>query len=271
MAQREYIDHLLSDDEIIVSKDDGTKKRRFTNKDEAEEYYYTLEREEVQDRIAKNQAEAVAQNKEIIANQERLIKSTEQNRSSPHQTFTRQILDPEYREWLIFQKETDPRYKQWKRKCEEELARQKAEYAEVERKRKEKEIEEEQKKNQRILEAQQKIAPLVERYLKGEKLTWQQRIEIASITNDPNVIKKLKYDNSNTVINALLYNPNVPYDVRSYLSNKRNTSNNTTASSSKTNENNRKNEEDGCTKFIFTFLIISSIVTIISILFSSIL
>ena len=50
MARRDYEDHLLSDDVIIVSKDDGTKTRRFTDRDEADAYYEYLKREEVQDR-----------------------------------------------------------------------------------------------------------------------------------------------------------------------------------------------------------------------------
>ena len=130
MAQRDYEDHLLSDDVIIVSKDDGTKARRFTNSEEADAYYEYLKREEVQDSIAMNQAAAVAQNKEIIANQQRLIEAQENGRHisnrPPFPQPIKQILDPEYREWLRFQKETNPEYLKWKKEKEEEKAREEA-------------------------------------------------------------------------------------------------------------------------------------------------
>lgn len=266
MAQIDYEDHWLSEDEIYVSKDDGTKRRRFTDKDEAEEYYEYLKREEVQDSIAKNQAEAVAQNKEIIANQERLIKSQERNRPSHHQTFTRQILDPEYREWIRFQKETNPKYKQWKKEQEEELARQEATRKEEERKRREREIEEQQKKERIFLEEQQKIAPLVTKYLQGEKLTWQQRKEIAYKTNSPKVINKLKYDHSQNVINALLCNPNISNDVRAHISNRRNAVHVATCSPSQ-EIGNSNDSENGCIKFLMIWSVIIIVVTVTSLIF----
>lgn len=52
MAKSDYEKHILSDDIYTVSKNDGSKTRRFTDKDEADAYYEILEREEVQDRIA---------------------------------------------------------------------------------------------------------------------------------------------------------------------------------------------------------------------------
>ena len=52
MAKSDYEKHILSDEIYTVSKNDGSKTRRFTDKDEADAYYEILEREEVQDRIA---------------------------------------------------------------------------------------------------------------------------------------------------------------------------------------------------------------------------
>lgn len=52
MAKRDYEKHILSDDIYTVSKDDGSKPRRFTDEADADAYYERLEREEVQDRIA---------------------------------------------------------------------------------------------------------------------------------------------------------------------------------------------------------------------------
>jgi hypothetical protein len=262
MAQIDFEEHLFSEDEIYVSKDDGTKGRRFTERDEAEEYYEYLKREEVQDSIAKNQAEAVAQNKEIIANQERLIKSQERNHPYPHQTFTRQILDPEYREWIRFQKETDPKFKKWKREQEEALAKQEAARKEEERKRREKEIEEQRKKEMELFEKQKKIAPLVSKYLQGEKLTWQQRREIAYNTNNSKAINKLKYDHSQNVVNALLCNPYISSDIRSHIFKRKEATNVTAYSTSQQKDNN--STENGCIKFLMIWSIIIIIVTIIS-------
>ena len=44
-----------------------------------------------------------------------------------------------------------------------------------------------------LFEKQKKITPLVSKYLQGEKLTWQQRREIAYNTNNSKAINKLKY------------------------------------------------------------------------------
>lgn len=275
MARRDYEDHLLSDDVIIVSKDDGTKTRRFTDSEEADAYYEYLKREEVQDSIAQNQAAAVAQNKEIIANQQRLLEAQERNRPMqqrpPMPQVTRQILDPEYKEWLRFQKETNPEYKKWKREQdaaeakrraerEAEEAKQRAAREEEERKRREKELEEQKKREKALLEAQQKVAPLEEKYLAGEKLSWEQRKEIALVSGNPKVIKKLQYDHSQKVKDALLSNSNLPADIRQKLIQKKYSVSTTSQDSSSASNSNNENDEGCFWPFLKVIIIIGAIV-----------
>lgn len=285
MAQIDYENHLFSEDVIIVSKDDGTKQHRFTDKAEAEAYYEDLKREEVQDSIARNQAAAVAQNKEIIANQQRLIEAQERNSRMPQRPpgpqVTRQILDPVFKEWLIFQQNT-PEYKKWKREQEAAEARRQAERAaeeerlrakreEEERQRREKELEEQKKREKALLEAQQKIAPLEEKYLAGEKLPWKQRKEIALVTGNPNIIKKLQYDHSQKVIDALLSNTAIPVNVRQKLNQKKYSVSTKSYSQSSTSNNSKESNDNGCwgtlLKIIVVVILIVAAVNIIASLF----
>lgn len=93
----------------------GEDRREFDTYSEAKVYQDYLQ--SIEDR-----EKALAQNEEIIANQKRLIEAQERqdSRHKPPQ-FSRQILDPEYREWLRYKKETDPNFKKWK--AEEERKR----------------------------------------------------------------------------------------------------------------------------------------------------
>lgn len=154
MAKFDIEKHLISDDVYIVSKDDWSKTRRFTDRTEAEAYYESLKREEVEDSIAKNQAEAVEQNKKIIENQERIINAQEKQQDRPHNYRPiRPVVDPEYQEWLQFKKETDPEFIKWKEA-------KKAKKKEAERKREEDEkrrIKSEQRKQRLLLYDHAKI------------------------------------------------------------------------------------------------------------------
>lgn len=112
----------------VVVRSDGKSEGRkeFYSYAEAEAYQNYLQSIEDRER-------ALAQNQQIIANQERLIRSQEQQRIRPN--VTRQVLDPQYEEWLRFKKATDPAFIAWK--------------AEEEKKKKAKEDEERIKMAQR--------------------------------------------------------------------------------------------------------------------------
>ena len=105
----------------------GEDRREFDTYSEAKVYQDYLQ--SIEDR-----EKALAQNEEIIANQKRLIEAQERQDShhKPPQ-FSRQILDPEYREWLRYKKETDPNFKKWK--AEEERKRIQLENESKERER----------------------------------------------------------------------------------------------------------------------------------------
>lgn len=219
MARRDYEDHLLSDDVIIVSKDDGTKTRRFTDSEEADAYYEYLKREEVQDSIAKNQAAAVAQNKEIIANQQRLIEAQERNNRMPQRPFypqpPRQIIDREYQEWLQFKKETDPEYQRWKRnkaaeearKRQEEAAREAKLQAEREQRERERQKQLQLEKERQERKIQEEIHPAEENLINGKPVT--DRLKVAMYTKNQQVIDIFKKSSSQEILNALSRNPSV--------------------------------------------------------------
>lgn len=234
MARWDREEHLFSDDVYTVSKDDGTQTRHFTDKDEADAYYEYLKREEVQDSIARNQAAAVAQNQEIIANQQRLIEAQKNNdrlhqRPSIPQP-TRQILDPAYKEWLEFQRETNPAFLKWKREKKEkeerekrlqEEARQKREAENAERERRIAEINEQrmqQVRQQRLEE----IAPIEARILNGEEVPVKDRNYVAQFTENQAVIDILKEINNERLLSYLKDNKFLNEDDLAYVKSKRN-------------------------------------------------
>lgn len=104
MARFDLIDMDYDPDEYVVQRDDGTCYKRFKDYSEARHYYNYLQQLDDQKRT-------VAQNDEIIANQKRLLEMHSYNTRIPSRPqVIRQVLDPEYQEWLQFKKETDPAF-----------------------------------------------------------------------------------------------------------------------------------------------------------------
>lgn len=167
MARFDVIDMDYRPDEYVVQRDDGSCYKRFHDSSEARAYYNHLQQLD-------DQRRTVEQNDEIIANQKRLIEAQERNsrisnRSPipPMPTVSRQILDPEYKEWLQFKKETDPAYKRWKLQKEAEEARAKAAreaaMREAERKREQERLERERleaERKRKIEEEERRLAPI---------------------------------------------------------------------------------------------------------------
>ena len=116
MARFDLIDMDYEPDEYVVQRDDGSCYKRFKNYSEARDYYNYLQQFD-------DQRKSVKQNDKIIANQKRLLEMQAQNNRMPNRPIvTRQVLDPEYQEWLQFKKETDPAYLKWGKKVEREAA-----------------------------------------------------------------------------------------------------------------------------------------------------
>lgn len=250
-----------------VQRDDGSMYKQFDNYDEAEAYKNYLQ--EIDDRdIFKKQ------NQTIIDNQERILKSQDnQHRWPQGPQYTRQILDPEYKEWIQFQKETSPEYKKWKKEKEaeaerirkqqeEEVERQRKSLEFQERKRKEQEIERKKRQEEEIKKNQRIIEPLVSSLLQRKKLSWEQRCQIAKYTNNKSAIKKLKYDNSINVLDALLTNPYLDSATIQHIHNRKKDK----IASKNAYQTIRKEsrEDSGCLKPLITIvLIVGSIIILI--------
>ena len=129
------------DGDYMVSKDDSTMTKYFDNREDAEVYYHYLIQIETQERIADNQEKAVKQNEQIIKNQNRIIDDFPRY---PRIQIVKQEMDPEYEEWLRFQKATNPKFKKWK--ADEERKVKEKERKEAEKKRKEQEAIENKRK-----------------------------------------------------------------------------------------------------------------------------
>lgn len=118
----------------VVERNNGYGRKEFRSHEEAELYKNYLQSLE-------NQEMTISQNQQIIENQQTIIEQGKSQRLTPLQPQrTIQVLDPEYKEWLKYKKDTDPEYKKWKaeedrKKAEEDKKREK-QRLETERERK---------------------------------------------------------------------------------------------------------------------------------------
>lgn len=218
MPRQEYKDHLFSKDEIIVSKNDGSREMIFTSREDADDYYDVLRHEELQEEASRAQIKTVEQNKQILENQQKLIEAQKQNTHIPQSpTFpqpTRQILDSEYMEWLQYKKETDPLFVQWKNKKlekqrrieqqlrEDSIKRNYERQRELERLRRE----EERQKKEEERQIQEKCKELDDKLLGHIRITKNDKKYIATNTSNQAVIKYLREKSaSNLEILSCLY------------------------------------------------------------------
>lgn len=136
--EREYDDdtnHPYGD--YFVYSDEGRLLNRFPDNEsgraQAEAYFHEVQQLDNQKRI-------ISQNQELI-NMQKVQRSPQPNRQIPNPGYREynysqrmprfpqsriQELDPEYKEWLQFKKETDPEYKKWKRQKDIEKAEKEA-------------------------------------------------------------------------------------------------------------------------------------------------
>lgn len=106
--EKEYYDDESNNSEVraYIVLDARGNKMRFHSESEARKYYYQLQQ-------AEDQRKVVEQNAQMLENQRRM---------NARPQVTHQILDPAYREWLQFQKDTNPAFKQWKIEKEHEAS-----------------------------------------------------------------------------------------------------------------------------------------------------
>lgn len=122
----------------VVERSDGEGRKEFRSHDEAESYKNYLQSLE-------NQEKALSQNQQIIDNQNKIIEQNRISQQTPRIQRVKQVLDPEYEEWLRYKKATDPDYQKWK--AEEERKKR----AKIEEERK-KAIEREREENKRYFD-----------------------------------------------------------------------------------------------------------------------
>lgn len=156
---RYYEDDNIPWGDYVVYSDEGRMLRKFPDNElgraQAEAYFHEVQQLDNQKRI-------ISQNQEII-NSQRINSQRVPRFPQP----SGQILDPEYREWLQFKKETDPEFKKWKRQKELEEARIRVEQErarqEAERKREQERIERERiesERRRRQEEEEKRLAPI---------------------------------------------------------------------------------------------------------------
>lgn len=115
-------DCIRHNDKWRVQRDNGSNYRIFDSFEEAQIYYDYLQ-------TLDNQEKALSQNQKIIENQNRILEQNKGLRTAPRIQQVRQVLDPEYEEWLRYKKETDPAYQKWKKEKDAEKAKINAERA----------------------------------------------------------------------------------------------------------------------------------------------
>lgn len=192
MAQKDYIENWRGQaDYIEIYRDDHSCRRRFKYREEeaeAEQYFSYLQSLDNQQQSLDKQKEIAEQLKRQndLAEKRQNAYNTSNRAPYPFPQVSRQVLDPEYREWLQFKKETDPEYKKWRRQKELEAAKIRAEQErarqEAERKREQERIERERieaERRRKQEEEERRLAPIraKEAAARAKKEAEQRRIQ----------------------------------------------------------------------------------------------
>lgn len=215
------------EDDYIVEKDDGSCYKTFTTYEEAKLYQDYLQQQE-------NQEKLVFEQKRTADETAALRKATEErNRIERERAFRppfppppRQVIDPEYQEWLQFKKATDPEFAKWKREKEEaarrmEEARRRA-AREAEQKRIADELARKKKEEESRRKKEEELRPYEDNILAKKKLPCQLRVKVAKETYREDVMIRCARDSAISVFNALKQNPNLTPKVRTLIAKKEN-------------------------------------------------
>lgn len=215
------------EDDYIVEKDDGSCYKTFTTYEEAKLYQDYLQQQE-------NQEKLVFEQKRTADETAALRKATEErNRIERERAFRppfppppRQVIDPEYQEWLQFKKATDPEFAKWKREKEEtarrlEAARRRA-AREAEQKRIADELARKKKEEESRRKKEEELRPYEDNILAKKKLPCQLRVKVAKETYREDVMIRCARDSAISVFNALKQNPNLTPKVRTIIAKKEN-------------------------------------------------
>lgn len=181
-----------------------------------------------------NQEKLVFEQKRTADETAALRNATEErNRIEREQAFRppfppppRQVIDPEYQEWLQFKKATDPEFAKWKREKEEtarrlEEARRSA-AREAEQKRIADELARKKKDDESRRKKEEELRPYEDDILAYKKLPCQLRVKVAKETYREDVMIRCARDSAISVFNALKQNPNLTPKVRTIIAKKEN-------------------------------------------------
>ena len=230
MAKKEFIEGTWSRqyEYVEICRDDNSCKKRFKWREEedlAEEYYTHLQ-------SLDDQANTYREQKRTADELEALRKATEEkNRRDRERPFhppfpqsTRQVLDPEYQEWLEFKKATDPEFLKWKQKKQEAQRKVEEERRRAAQEAEQKRVAAEQERQMKAAEERKKkeeeLRPYEEDILNKKKVSCQLRIKVAKETYREEVMLRCVRDSAVSVFNALKLNPNLTYKVREAIQKK---------------------------------------------------
>lgn len=239
MAEKEFIEGTWRRkyEYVEIFRDDRSCRKRFKWREEedlAEAYYNHLQSLDNQLKTYHEQKRAADEQKRAADELEALRKATEEkNRIERERPFRppfppppRQVLDPEYQEWLQFKKATDPEFAKWKREKEEtarrlEEARRRA-AREAEQKRIADELARKKKEDESRRKKEEELRPYEDDILAKKKLPCQLRVKVAKETYREDVMIRCARDSAISVFNALKQNPNLTPKVRTIIAKKEN-------------------------------------------------
>ncbi len=207
------------EDDNIVEKDDGSCYKTFTTYEEAKLYQDYLQQQD-------NQEKLVFEQKRTADETAALRKATEErNRIGRERAFLppfppppRQVIDPEYQEWLQFKKATDPEFAKWKREKEEAARRMEEARRRAAREAEQKRIADELARKKK----EEELRPYEDDILAYKKLSCQLRVKVAKETYREDVMIRCARDSAISVFHALKQNPNLTPKVRTIIAEKEN-------------------------------------------------
>lgn len=238
MAEKEFIEGTWSRkyEYVEIFRDDHSCRKRFKLREEedlAEAYYNHLQSLDNQLKTYHEQKRAADEQKRAADELEALRKATEEkNRIERERPFRppfppppRQVLDPEYQEWLEFKKATDPEFAKWKREKEEtarrlEEARRRA-AREAEQKRIADELVRKKKEDESRRKKEEELRPYEDDILNQKTLSLECRLKVAKETFREEVMLQCVYDLETSVVHALMRNPNITDKVRKAIDEKK--------------------------------------------------
>lgn len=256
------------EDDYIVEKNDGTEYKKFETYEEAKLYKDYLEQIENQEKLLQQQKRAADELEALRkATEEKNRRERERPFRPPFPQPTKQVLDPEYLEWLNFKKATDPEFIKWRKQEEEKKRKNEQERIRAEQERIKAEQERQKKAEEERKKKEEELRPYEEDILNKKKVLCALRVKVAKETYREEVMLRCVRDSAVSVFNALKQNPNLTYKVREAIQKKEHqpsllTPTSVTPTSSTSSE--PESSGSGCLWFIILLCVIGFVITMIT-------